>query len=366
MIANTLNYQNLIHGSESLIRPASMVSFLTHIIIIGIAVYGLPNFGRKLPPDLTVISFELLKVVEETNLDLAVKINPEKNIEIKENLAKQDENTFDEPKKQITPSRQSEEINPSSQKSDILISPSKKPSIPISPSKKPSIPISPSQKPSIPISPIQKPKTITKQEQPIQKPESNKQIINIQKPIMKPQIQKEKIKKNKTNPNALTSVLKTLEKVKETQKQKQIAENEKNKKEVAVKKKRKDELESMKNLVANAISSKPKNLIKPIGISEIDMLKKHISNFWTPPIGAAGAENLIVDIFMEFNKEGYVLKAEWVNRGMNSNNSFYKAAANAAIRAVKDAEPMPLPVSKFKEWRTLTFRFDPATMFGGY
>ena len=324
MIADTINYQNLIHRSESFIRPAIMVSFLTHIIIIAIAVYGLPNFGRKLPPDLTVISFELLKVVEETNLDLAVKINPEKNIEIKENVAKQDKNTVDEPKKQITPSRQSEEINPPSQKSDILISPSKKPSIPISPSKKP----------SIPISPIQKPKTITKQEQPIQKPESNKQIINIQKPIMKPQIQKEKIKKNK--------------------------------KEVAVKKKRKDELESMKNLVANAISSKPKNLIKPIGISEIDMLKKHISNFWTPPIGAAGAENLIVDIFMEFNKEGYVLKAEWVNRGMNSNNSFYKAAANAAIRAVKDAEPMPLPVSKFKEWRTLTFRFDPATMFGGY
>ena len=346
MIVDTVNYQNLIHRSESLIRPASMVSFLTHIIIIGVAVYGLPNFGRKLPPDLTIISFELLKVVEETNLDLAVKISPEKNIEIKENEAKQDEKSFDEPKKQITPSRQSEEINTPSQKSDI--------------------PISPSEKPSIPISPIQKPKKITQQEQPIQKPKSNKQNINIQKPIMKPQIQKEKIKKNKTNPNALTSVLKTLEKVKETQKQKQIAEIEKNKKEVAVKKKRKNELQSMKNLVANAISSKPKNLIKPIGVSEIDILKKHISNFWTPPIGAAGAENLIVDIFMEFNKEGYVLKAEWVNRGMNSNNSFYKAAANAAIRAVKDAEPMPLPVSKFKEWRTLTFRFDPATMFGGY
>ena len=78
MIADTINYQNLIHRSESFIRPASMVSFLTHIIIIGIAVYGLPNFGRKLPPDLTVISFELLKVVEETNLDLAVKISPKK------------------------------------------------------------------------------------------------------------------------------------------------------------------------------------------------------------------------------------------------------------------------------------------------
>ena len=173
MIADTINYQNLIHRSESLIRPASMVSFLTHIIIIGIAVYGLPNFGRKLPPDLTVISFELLKVVEETNLDLAVKVNPEKNIEIKENEATQDEKTFDEPIKQITPSKQSEKINPPSQKSDI----------PISPSEKPSIPISPSNKPTIPISPTQKPKTITKQEQPIQKPKSNKQNINIQKPI---------------------------------------------------------------------------------------------------------------------------------------------------------------------------------------
>ena len=78
MIADTVNYQNLIHRSESLIRPASMVSFLTHIIIIGIAVYGLPNFGRKLPPDLTVISFELLKVVEETNLDFADQNNSEK------------------------------------------------------------------------------------------------------------------------------------------------------------------------------------------------------------------------------------------------------------------------------------------------
>ena len=62
MIADTVNYQNLIHRSESLIRPASMVSFLTHIIIIGIAVYGLPNFGRKLPPDLTVISLSLIHI----------------------------------------------------------------------------------------------------------------------------------------------------------------------------------------------------------------------------------------------------------------------------------------------------------------
>ena len=78
MIANTANYQNIMYASGSFLRPASIFSFLTHILIICIAVYGLPNFGRKLPPDLTVISFELLKVVEETNLDFADQNNSEK------------------------------------------------------------------------------------------------------------------------------------------------------------------------------------------------------------------------------------------------------------------------------------------------
>ena len=344
MIANTENYQNIMHASDSLVRSASVFSFLTHILIICIAVYGLPNFGRNLPPDLTVISFELLKVVEETNLDFADQKNSEKE-DIKK-IEKKAEKNVKETKKQITPQKLVKQVN--------------------SPSEKPSIPVSPSEKPSIPILPSEKPKKNIEKETPIKKPKINKKIANIQKPIMKPQIQKEKIKKNKTNPNALTSVLKTLEKVKETQKQKQIAEIEKTKKEFAEKKKRKDELATIKNLVTDAISSKPKNLIKPFGISEIDVLKQHISNYWTPPVGAAGAENLIVDILMEFNKQGYVLKAEWVNQGMNANNSFYVAAANAAIRAVMDAQPMPLPASKFNEWKTLTFRFDPAKMFGGY
>ena len=95
------------------------------------------------------------------------------------------------------------------------------------------------------------------------------------------------------------------------------------------------------------------------------ILRNHLRNFWNPPIGAAEAENLNVDIFIELNKEGYVLKAEWVNKGLNGDNSFYIAAANSALRAVKEAEPMPLPASKFKEWRKITFKFEPANMFGG-
>ena len=49
----------------------------------------------------------------------------------------------------------------------------------------------------------------------------------------------------------------------------------------------------MKNIVSNAMSSKPKNLLKPFGVSEIDILKKHISEYWSPPIGASGARILV-------------------------------------------------------------------------
>ena len=337
MIANTFNNQFLYSEGKYMIRSASIISFSIHIFIIGIAMYGLPKFGRQLPPDLTIISFEMLKVVEETNL------------EIKEEI--QEKATYKEMKTNEDDRNEKKEI----------VSPIVKPKI----LKKTTVP---AEKPKIPVSPAEKPTLLSENTKPIQKPKILSKVSNIQKPITKPQIQKQKIKaiKNKTNPNALTSVLKTLEKIKETQKQNKIEEIKKIKEEKIEKQKRKDEFAAMKNIVSNAMSSKPKNLLKPFGVNEIDILKKHISEYWSPPIGASGAENLIVDIFMEFNKEGFILKAEWVNKGFNANNSFYKAAANAAIRAVKDAEPMPLPISKFSQWKTLTLRFDPKKMFGGF
>ena len=74
MIANTFNNQLLYSEGKSMIRSASIISFSIHLLIIGIALYGLPRFGRQLPPDLTIISFEMLKVVEETNLEIKEEI----------------------------------------------------------------------------------------------------------------------------------------------------------------------------------------------------------------------------------------------------------------------------------------------------
>ncbi len=264
MIANTFNNQLLYGEGKFMIRSASIISFSIHLLIIGIALYGLPKFGRQLPPDLTIISFEMLKVVEETNL------------EIKEEI--QENTTSKEMKTKYEDRNEKKEI----------ASPLVKPKVlnkTIVPAEKPSIPISPAEKPNIPFSPAEKPTLVSENTKPIQKPKILSKVSNIQKPITKPQIQKDKIKanKNKTNPNALTSVLKTLEKIKETQKQNKIKEIKKIKEEKIEKQKRKDEFAAMKNIVSNAMSSKPKNLLKPFGVSEIDILKKHISEFWSPP-----------------------------------------------------------------------------------
>jgi len=364
MVTNIAYNQNFFNDEEPIIRPATIISSVVHFVILISAIYGLPNFNRKLPPDFIEIPVEILKVADETNLEIKEKITQENKQKLDDNK----ENIKDKPLKKIEPEVKKEDtpiINSDPVTKNIKV-PAKKPEL-ISEN---TIPI---EKPKIPVSPSAKPKLSSETEIPVKKPQKNTKISKVQKPIMKPQIIKEKIikkiekeKTNKTNPNALTSVLKTLEKIKDTNQQKKQKEIINDTKKKLEEQKRNNASKNMKDMVSNVMSSQPNNFLKPIGISEIDLLKKHIGNHWTPPIGAAGAENLIVDIFMEFNNEGYVLKAEWVNKGLNGNNSFYKAAANAAIRAVKDSEPIPLPASKFNEWRTLTFRFDPATMFGGY
>ena len=78
MIASNLFKQIDFIDEGSLVRSASVVSFFIHILIIGVAMYGLPKFGRQLPPDLTIISFEMLKVVEDTNLEEQKPLNQEK------------------------------------------------------------------------------------------------------------------------------------------------------------------------------------------------------------------------------------------------------------------------------------------------
>ena len=319
---------------ETIFWSASIISFTIHISIFTIAIYGLPNLGRELPENKELIIFDLVQIKDETNLDEIID-----NEKSKKESSKKKNKPLTVEKKIPVP-----DPNPLIENID-------------QPLKKPLK--SKIEEPFIkPVeinieNPKKKPLEI-KQEDPISKPKL------ISKPLMKPQIVKKKNseiiqKLAKTNPAALTSVLKTLEDVKET-----------NKKIKDVNDKKKEAANNIKELVMKSQSNQKKDIFKETGISYKDNLNQHIKQFWNPPIGAAGAENLIVDIFLELNSSGKVLSAKWVNKGMNGNNAFYIAAANAAMRAVVDASPLPLPSEKYEEWRKMTLHFDPETMFGSY
>ena len=114
--------------------------------------------------------------------------------------------------------------------------------------------------------------------------------------------------------------------------------------------------------VGDAVKAPSSSSIMPLGISELDRLRAHISKFWAPPVGAKGASTLKVDIFVKLDRDGTVTKAMIEDRSRYNRDVSFRAAANAAQRAVLDASPLPLPADKYEFWEEFIFGFDPKNM----
>ena len=99
-----------------------------------------------------------------------------------------------------------------------------------------------------------------------------------------------------------------------------------------------------------------------LGLSDLDRLRAHISQCWSPPIGAKGADNLKVDILLELERDGTVKRAEIQNTNRFNQDKTYKVAAEAALRAVIGCGKLPLPPEKYDFWKTFIFGFDPKNM----
>ena len=91
-------------------------------------------------------------------------------------------------------------------------------------------------------------------------------------------------------------------------------------------------------------------------------MRAHISSYWTPPVGAKGAEKLEVDIKIKLEKDGSVYRAEIVDQSRYKSDVLYRAAANAARRAILESQPLPLPPEKYQLWKEIIFVFDPQFM----
>ncbi len=105
----------------------------------------------------------------------------------------------------------------------------------------------------------------------------------------------------------------------------------------------------------------------PLTISEIDAIRRQIQPCWNFPAGAANPENLRVMVRLRLRPDGSLISAEVRDRSRMASDSYYRAAAEAALRAVRNPQcsPLRLPAAKYDQWKSLTLEFDPAKLKAG-
>jgi colicin import membrane protein len=98
--------------------------------------------------------------------------------------------------------------------------------------------------------------------------------------------------------------------------------------------------------------------------SEIDALRRRLSECWSPPVGAANAPNLKVIFRVLFNRDGTVAAQPAMVAGTAS--PFGPAMAESAKRAILTCQPFKmLRADTYDQWKDIEITFDPREMFGG-
>lgn len=192
------------------------------------------------------------------------------------------------------------------------------------------------------------------------KPEPKPEPEAKPKPRSSPVLANAKPLKKPPPPDAFASVLRTLEELKQRPpKPKDKPPEEKGKP--------KDEkTETFEQQIAKALTapSRPHDPSRPLAISEIDLVRQQIIKCWNVPAGAKEAWNLVVEVSVVMNPDGTVRDARVQDAGRMARDPFYRAAAESALRAVKNprCQPFKLPPEKYDQWRDMVLNFDPREM----
>lgn len=218
---------------------------------------------------------------------------------------------------------------------------------PITPDKKPK-PTPPKPAPAKP-KPVEKAPASKAEPKPEPAPQPDKKLAEIVKKEQKtPEKEKRKApeeNKPKANDDALAALLDQLQKESEANQEKD-------------KSKEKDAGNTTR-------SDKPYDPTIPLSISEKDAIKSQFIQCWRVPAGARDAHTLAVQVEISMNPDGSVQQAalSGSQRGRYQSDPFFRAAADAAIRAVWKCNPIQhLPPDKYGAWREMELNFDPREM----
>ena len=306
------------------------ISIGLHLGIVALAVVGLPSLNRPLPEDQPLVMMEIVQTVPQTNLNQGSEVSTANQ----EQQAAQ-RKTPPPPPPKPAPVEPKAPAKPTPKAAD--------PAAEIIPEKIQKKPKPAEAQPPLP--PKSKPVQTAAQKMPTKLPKLPPKRVN-------KLARQNKLFKQRAD--ALTGVMQNLAKAKAVNDDAEKKRREQERKKAA------EKLNNSLSAAAGDVLKAPeKPAVGPLGLSDIDRLRAHLSKCWDPPIGAAGSDTLIVDIIVSLDRDGRVLSAKVDNNVRFNTDRIFKVAAEEAIRATRECSPLPLPPEKYEQWKSFIFVFDP-------
>lgn len=289
---------------------STFISIGLHVFFILVAYYGLPSFKVKEPFEQPIDIVEDTLVGAKTVLKLG---NPNKEVKkIKKDIVQEDKVKKTPPPPPPLPSKKiidkkNIELKKKKKLKEIAELIKKKPKSKIEKNKKVSVP---------------KVKTKPKE---IKKKQNKILAKGILKTLTKPQpiINKDKINKSQNN--------------------------------------NKNVLNKLKQIVGNT-SKRSLETEDKLTQTEIDKLRNYISKCWETSIGASEVK-IIIPLKISANMDGSVNSVEIDDQSRYVKDTFYRATADSARRAVLDCSPLPLPKNKASQFKSFFFDFDTSFIY---
>jgi hypothetical protein len=98
-----------------------------------------------------------------------------------------------------------------------------------------------------------------------------------------------------------------------------------------------------------------------LSATQEDAVRRTIGQCWNIDAGAQDYRALEIEMRITLTPDAVVTSAEVLDRGRYFSDSRYRAAADAARRAVLNdkCHKLPLPLDQYADWRTIKLVFSP-------
>ena len=284
---------------------STFISFGLHSFLLTLAYFGLPALKTNEPIELPIDIVEDTPISSKTSLKLGD--TKEKKIkQINKKIEKQEKIKKNSPPPPPIPTKKEVEKKELALKKDKEI---KKIATLIK--KKPKTEIKKQIKSNSP--------KIVKKPEKIKNKQKENLAKGILKTLTKPQVQQENVKKNKRSSN-------------------------------------KEVLNRIKTIAGNSRRQVQQTEIK-LSQTDINRIQMHVTKYFNLSYSATEVK-IIIPLKISANTDGTIKSARILDRSSYKKDKFYRAAADAARRAVLDSSPLPLPKGKEKKFQNFIFDFN--------